>query len=294
MKFGFTMHDGELVEIKNISTQFEINNSLDYSNNKLKDTNVLFFNGEIMKEITFESIIPNYEKELFPTYNNLWNKNTEDIQPVIVFYNLFNESGGGNYLESSPNYYWTDFSLKDDLEDGLTITWTFVEFRQFKIQKKNFNIWSKPQAKKAAKPKGKVTKRSKVNANNNTKLLLGKCGNMSRNSSRGVKCVKYLQQFLKDGGYYKNCKIDGQFGYYTVVNLKKAQKRWGLPQTGKWDDLTRVAYIIRYNYPAKIYKGLVNGTITDLKLLAAYQQFQKIKRNKKKNKKKKKTTKKKK
>ena len=280
MKFGFTTYEGETVEIKNISEDITITDGLDYNNNKLRDSNYVFFNGKITKEISITSIIPVYESDLFDTYSRLWDKNTTDLKPVIIYYNLFtNHNNGENYLDSNPNYYWTGFEITENTHNAVEIVWTFVEYIPFKIVKKNFSIWSKVQTKNNTKKK--TTTKTKSTASNNTKLLLAKCGNLSRNDKKsGIKCVKYLQKFLKAGGYYKGYKLDGLFAYYTQRELKKAQKKHGLPQSGKWDTLTRCYYICKYKYPTKTYKNILNGKSTKA-MNKAYKVLKALKKKKK-------------
>lgn len=278
MKFGFTMNNGVIIDIKNISTDISINNSVDYNNNKLKNSNYLFFNDVVTKEINFSSIVPNYDKELLNTYNNAWENNINNINEVIIYYNLFNDNDtGDNYLESSPNYYWVGFELEDSLDNSIIIKWSFIEYKSFKPVTKNFKIWSKIQTKNTNKTSSK--KKGKNEPSNNTKLLLSKCGNLHRIDDKSVKCVKYLQKFLKSGGYYKGYKTDGIFSYYTERELKKAQKKRGLLQTGKWDYLTRCYYIIKYKYPSSTYKKIINGK-SSKEMNKAYKTYKKIMKKK--------------
>lgn len=204
------------------------------------------------------------------SYNDAWEKNLKQTQDVIIYYNLFDN--GENYLESSPNYYFVGYDLTEDLTGSVTIEWSFVEFKAFKPTKKNFKIWSKNQKKKKKKSNKKKTK---SNPTNNTKLLLSKCGNLSTSTPRKSKCVKKLQKFLKSGGFYKGYLTDGNFSYYTKRELKKAQKRRKIPATGKWDVTTRVYYIVKYKYPAKTYKNIINGKSTK-EANKAYKQLKKI------------------
>ena len=203
------------------------------------------FVSELGKIISFKSILPKYSESDY---------SIEDYRNLSVEYK--NKTGvltSTSNLDLKGNYLCTNFEVTEDTGNNFTISWEFTEVMGFNRIKKSFRVWG--SAKTATQPSTKkpsstTTKKSgSTNSiSTNTKKLLKDCGTLSP-SNKSRTCVKYLQKFLQAGGFYTKYKIDGIYAKYTTAELKKAQKKRKLKQTGKWDKATIRYYQKKYKYP---------------------------------------------
>jgi hypothetical protein len=149
-----------------------------------------------------------------------------------------------SYAKYNGKYIITKFDETEDSGGNFEIEWELQEVIAAPVTSKTFRVWGVSPSNSSSSNAKKVTVPS------NTKYLLTKCPVLSRKkyeSKKGVPCVKRLQIFLKAGGFYLKYKDDGWFSKYTEQELKKAQNKRKLPQTGVWDAKT-IAYY------KKIYK----------------------------------------
>jgi hypothetical protein len=147
-----------------------------------------------------------------------------------------------SYAKYNGKYMVTKFDKEEDSGGNFEIDWELQEVITAPVTAKTFRVWGKAPS---ASSTSSSTTAKKVTVSSNTKYLLTKCPVMSRakyGTKTGLACVKRLQDFLQAGGYYLKYKRDGNFGKYTEQELKKAQKKRKLTQTGAWDTKTIAFY----------------------------------------------------
>ncbi|OEC87896.1 MULTISPECIES: peptidoglycan-binding domain-containing protein [Methanobacterium] len=145
-----------------------------------------------------------------------------------------------SYAKYNGKYIITKFDKEEDSGGNFEIDWELQEVIPAPVTAKTFRVWGKAPSNQPS-----TTTPSKATCSANTQYLLTKCPTMSRKqyeSKKGVACVKRLQIFLQAGGYYLKYKLDGWFSKYTEQELKKAQQKRKLPQTGVWDTKTIAFY----------------------------------------------------
>ncbi len=240
----------EGVEIKNIEginedPQWE---HVTNSNVGVKGTDTQYISEEGRK-ITFHSSIP-YDE---PKYDiRFYRKLAEKLKippKTEPFAYLLTSNAKGDY---KGNYILVDFQPKMDNAGNYELDWHFQEVIVPKVTEKTFRVFGTATTTKKT---GTV---KKAVASNNTMLLILNCPVMGRKikigngkttyeEKKGISCVKRLQKFLQAGGYYTKYLVDGWFSTYTAKELKKAQKKRKLKQTGNWDKKT-------IEYYKKLYK----------------------------------------
>lgn len=144
-----------------------------------------------------------------------------------------------SYAQYNGKYLITKFDKEEDGGGNFVIDWELQEVITAPVTAKTFRVWGN------APSTSSTTTAKKVTVSSNTKTLLTKCPTMTRakyGTKTGIACVKRLQIFLQAGGFYLKYKLDGNFGKYTEQELKKAQKKRKLAQTGAWDTKTIAFY----------------------------------------------------
>jgi hypothetical protein len=202
---------------------------------KASDTSFISESG---RKLTFKSVVHALETSNIGKQHRIqdWNK-FADVYKKTPGYLVSN-----SYAQYNGKYIITKFDKEEDTGGNFTIDWEIREVITAPVTAKTFRVWGKAPSNSST---SSSTTAKKVTVSSNTKYLLTKCPVMSRakyGTKTGVACVKRLQTFLQAGGYYLKYKLDGNFGKYTEQELKKAQKKRKLSQTGAWDTKTIAFY----------------------------------------------------
>lgn len=230
------------VSIDAIEDSISETNDMTHSTNvhvgvKASDTT---FISEAGRKLTFKSIV--HALETSSSGNEHRIQDYQDLADTVKKTAAYLVSN--SYAKYNGKYIITKFDKEEDSGGNFEISWELQEIITTSVTSKTFRVWGKAPSTSSSSTATKVT------CSDNTKYLLTKCPTMSRakyESKHGVACVKRLQIFLQAGGYYLKYKLDGWFSVYTEAELKKAQKKRGLPQTGVWDAKT-------ISYYKKLYK----------------------------------------
>ena len=213
-------------------------NDMDHSTNvhvgvNASDTTFISQSG---RKLSFKSVVHALESS---------SKGREHrIQDHQVLFDMYKKTPAylisNSYAKYNGKYIITKFDYEEDSGGNFTIDWELQEVITAPVTSKTFRVWGK-----APSASSSTTTAKKVTVSSNTQYLLTKCPVMSRakyGTKTGIACVKRLQIFLQAGGFYLKYKLDGNFGKYTEQELKKAQKKRKLSQTGAWDTKTIAFY----------------------------------------------------
>lgn len=221
------------------------NNDMTHSTNMhvgvtASDTTFIGQNG---RKLSFKSVVHALEPSLLGNEHKIQDyQDLCDTVKVTAAYLVSN-----SYAKYNGKYMITKFDVEEDNGGNFEIDWELQEVVTAPVTSQTFRVWG--VAPSASTPTSSTTTK-KVTCSANTQYLLTKCPVLSRKAyqtKKGVDCVKRLQIFLQAGGFYLKYKLDGWFSVYTEAELKKAQKKRGLPQTGIWDAKTIAYYKKLYN-----------------------------------------------
>lgn len=229
------------VEIKYIRDSIKINQRRNYANDTFignpSSNNITYVSSD-GKIISFQSIVEANDTTTLNTYRKLEKEYTTK-HGVLVNHSDLNING---------NYYLTEYNEEKVVNGSYRIDWEFTEYIKPNKVKATFKRIGKPATKKST---SKTTK--KKTSTYITKLLTD-CKTMKKGQTNS-KCVKYLQKFLQKKGYYKNCKIDGDYLTETKKAVKQLQKAYKIKVSksnqGVWDSVTRKYWRKKYNISSK-------------------------------------------
>ena len=232
-------------EIKYIAHSIKITKPKNYSTNTFvgdKNANDITYISTEGKTVTFQSIVEKGDNNRLTLYRNLA-KNYTKKSGVLV---------GSKDLGLNGNYFLVKCDEEKLVNGSYHIDWEFLEELKPNIVETTFKRIGKKKKKSTSKKSG--TKTSKKKTSTYITVLLTDCGTMKKGKT-GSKCVKYLQKFLQKKGYYKNCKIDGDYLSETkkaVTQLQKAYKiKVSKANQGVWDKTTRDYWRKKYNITSK-------------------------------------------
>ena len=232
-------------KIMYISQSIKITKTKNYSTNTFvgsKNSNDVTYISTEGKTISFHSIVPRNNISTLDTYRNLAKKYTNKSAVLV----------GSRDLAVEGNYYLVKCDEEKLVNGSFRFEWEFVEYMKPNIVEKTFKRIGKKKKKASSKKSG--TKTSKKKPSTYITVLLTDCGTMKKGKT-GSKCVKYLQKFLQKKGYYKNCKIDGDYLSETKKAVNQLQKAYKIKVTksnqGVWDKKTRDYWRKKYNITSK-------------------------------------------
>lgn len=230
------------VEIKYIKDSIKIKARRNYSNNTFvgnPSSNDVTYISSDGKTINFTSIVEAQDITTLTIYRNL--EKEYKTKPGV----LANNSD----LNINGNYYLSDYNEEKLVNGSYRIDWEFLEYLKPNKVQATFKRIGKPVTKKTT---SKSTTKKKTSTYI-TKLLTD-CKTMKKGQTNS-KCVKYLQKFLQKKGYYKNCKIDGDYLTETKKAVKQLQKAYKIKVSkanqGVWDSVTRKYWRKKYNISSK-------------------------------------------
>ena len=228
-------------EIKYIAQSIRITKSKNYSNNTFvgdNNANDITYISTDGKTITFQSIVEKNDTATLNRYRKLAKDYTKKSGVLV----------GSKDLSVNGNYFLVKCDEEKQVNGSYRIEWEFIEELKPNIVEKTFKRIGKKKKKSTSKKSS--TKTSAKKTSTYITVLLSDCGTMKKGQT-GSKCVKYLQKFLQKKGYYKNCKIDGDYLSETkkaVTQLQKAYKiNVSKANQGVWDTKTRDYWRKKYN-----------------------------------------------
>ena len=204
---------------------------------KASDTKFISESG---RKLTFKSVVHALESSAHGKEHRI--QDYQAMSDIVKKTPAFLTSN--SYAQYNGKYIITKFDVTEDSGGNFEIDWELQEVITAPVTSKTFRVWGNAPSNSSSSTAKKVT------VSSNTQYLLTKCPILSRKKYEpyhGVACVKRLQVFLQAGGFYLKYKLDGWFSKYTEAELKKAQKKRKLPQTGVWDAKTIAFYKKLYN-----------------------------------------------
>ena len=192
--------------------------------------------------LSFKSIVSKNESSLLKSYRKL-QKTYASKAGVLA---------GSSDLDVDGNYFLVDYNEEKQVNGSYVVSWEFLEYVKPNIVKKTFKRIGKSAKKSTNKNSKKNTSAKKPSKY--IISLLSVCGTMQYGMVN-KKCVKYLQKFLQKKGYYKNCKIDGDYLSETKKAVNQMQKAYKIKVSksnqGQWDKVTRNYWRKKYNITSK-------------------------------------------
>lgn len=211
--------------------------------------------GESGKKLTFNSIVPNYATSPHGREHRVRDyAHLVGIAKKTPYYLVSN-----SYADYNGTYIVMKCDREEDEGGNFYLNWELQELIVPKVVEKTFRVFGTAKTTSSSTTSKKTTPK-KTTASSNTFNLLNNCPVMRRkdlefdkkgNKRMNITCVKRLQKFMQDGGYYTKYKLDGWFSKYTENELAKVQKNRKLKITGVWDNQT-------IEYYKKLYKITVN------------------------------------
>lgn len=226
------------MDINAIEESIKEVNAMEHSTNPHIGVNAsdTVFITQYGRKLSFKSVVHEIEssnsgrEHRIQDYQNLFNTHKKTAAYLV----------SNSHAEYNGKYIITKFDKEEEAGGSFVIDWELQEVITAPVTSKTFRVWGKAPSATTT-----TTTTKKVTVPANTKTLLTKCPTMSRKklgTKMGVSCVKRLQTFLKSGGYFLKYKSNGNFGKFTEAELKKAQRKRKLPQTGVWDKKTIAFY----------------------------------------------------